>query len=244
EQGWGVRGDTHTAHAMLERLGAPTWFRIGDADLATHAHRTRLIRGGATLTEAIGAMSAALGIQASLLPATDDRWRTLLDTDEGPMEFQEYFVQRRQEPEVRAIRHDGDARPTPAALAAIREADLVVIGPSNPIVSIGPILALPEMREAVTEAAATVAVSPIVAGRALKGPADRMLASLGHESSALGVARIYAGVVNRFVIDEADASFAATIEAETGMAVRVLPTVMRSEEDRRALASALVVGLA
>ncbi len=245
DQGWGVRGDTHTAQAMFERLGAATWFRIGDADLATHAHRTRLMREeGASLTDAIATMAAALGIESRLLPATDDRWRTLLDTDEGPMEFQEYFVHRRQEPEVRAVRFDGDARPTTAALEAIAGADLVVIGPSNPIVSIGPILALPGMRDAVMEAAATVAVSPIIAGRALKGPADRMLASLGHESAAAGVARIYDGLVHRFVIDEADASLAPTIQAETGMTVRVLATVMRSDEDRRALATALLEGAA
>jgi LPPG:FO 2-phospho-L-lactate transferase len=245
DQGWGVRGDTHTAHAMFERLGAGTWFRIGDADLAAHAHRTRLMREeGASLTDAIAAMAAALGIESRILPATDDRWRTLLDTDEGTMEFQEYFVHRRQEPEVRAVRFDGDPRPTNAALEAIADADLVVMGPSNPIVSIGPILALPGMREAVAEAAATVAVSPIVAGRALKGPADRMLTSLGHDSSAVGVARIYNGLVHRFVVDEADAHLAPTIEAEMDMAVRVLPTVMRSDEDRRALAAALVEGAA
>ena len=240
EQGWGVRGDTHTAHAMLERLGAPTWFRIGDADLATHAHRTRLVREeGASLTDATAALATALGIGVRILPATDDRWRSVLDTDEGPMEFQEYFVHRRQEPEVRAVRFDGDARPTRAVLGAIGEAELVVIGPSNPIVSIGPILALPGVREAVA-AASTVAVSPIVAGRALKGPADRMLASLGHESTALGVARLYDGVADRFVVDEADASLAARIGSETGMEVEVLPTVMRGDDDRRDLAAALI----
>lgn len=246
ERGWGIRGDTDTAHAMFERLGEPTWFRIGDADLATHAHRTRLMREeNASLTDAVVAMTASLGIGARILPATDERWRTLLDTDEGPMEFQEYFVRRRQEPEVRAVRYAGDARPTAATLSAIREADLVVIGPSNPIVSIGPILALPGVREAITVAdAPTVAVSPIVAGRALKGPADRMLASLGHEVNALGVARLYAGLADRFVIDEADAPLAPQIEAETGLAVGVLPTVMRSNADRRRLAEALLVSRA
>ena len=240
EQGWGVRGDTHTAHGMLERLGAPTWFRIGDADLATHAHRTRLMREeGASLTDAVAGLATALGIGARVLPATDDRWRTLLDTDEGPMEFQEYFVHRRQEPEVRGVRFDGDARPTAAALGAIAAADAVVIGPSNPIVSIGPILALAGVRDAVA-AVSVVAVSPIVAGRALKGPADRMLTSLGHESSALGVARYYDGVVDRFVVDEADASLAPQIAAETGMSVDVRPTVMRTDDDRRALAASLV----
>jgi LPPG:FO 2-phospho-L-lactate transferase len=243
EQGWGVSGDTHTAHAMFERLGAPTWFRIGDADLATHAQRTHLLTAeGAGLTDATAAMATSLGIRPRILPATDDRWRTLLDTDQGPMEFQEYFVRRRQAPEVQAVRYDGDARATAAVLEAIGSADLVVIGPSNPIVSIGPILALPGIIEVVTTAARSVAISPIVAGQALKGPADRMLASLGHESSALGVARIYDGIVDRFVVDEADASLGPEIEAETGLRVRVLPTVMRSDDDRRALAASLVEG--
>jgi len=242
DQGWGVRGDTHTAHSMFERLGAPAWFRIGDADLAMHATRARLMRDeGASLTDAVATLAAALGIGTRILPTTDDRWRTVLDTDEGTMEFQEYFVRRRQEPEVRGVRFDGDAQPTPSVLEAIAAADIVVIGPSNPIVSIGPILALPGIREALAAASAQkVAVSPIVAGRALKGPADRMLASLGHMASALGVARIYAGIVVRFVIDDADASLAGPIEAETGMSVSVLPTVMRTDDDRRALAAAII----
>jgi len=243
EQGWGVRGDTHTAHAMFDRLGEPTWFRIGDADLATHSHRTRLLQEGLRLTDAVAAASSRLGIGTRLLPATDEHWRTLLDTDEGPMEFQEYFVRRRQEPEVRAIRFEGDARPTSDVLEAIADADLVIIGPSNPFVSIGPILALPDVAEAVrARAASVVAVSPIVAGRPLKGPADRMLVGLGHESSALGVARIYAGTAGTFVIDEADASLAADIESATGMAVTALRTIMRSDDDRRALAASLVAG--
>jgi LPPG:FO 2-phospho-L-lactate transferase len=243
DQGWGVRGDTYTAHTMFERLGEPTWFRIGDADLATHAFRARLMREeGASLTDAVAAMATALGIGARILPATDDRWRTLLDTDEGPMEFQEYFVHRRQQPEVRAVRFDGAARPTNAALEAIGTADLIVIGPSNPIVSIGPILALPGIREALLGAAApTVAVSPIIAGRALKGPADRMLASLGHDPTALGVARIYDGLIGGFVLDETDEALVQRVESETGLAVTALPTVMRTDEDRRALAAALVV---
>jgi LPPG:FO 2-phospho-L-lactate transferase len=242
DRGWGVRGDTHTAHEMFERLGEPIWFRIGDADLATHAHRTRLLREeGASLTDAVAATAAALGIAARILPATDERWRTLLDTDAGPLEFQEYFVQGRQEPEVLGVRFAGDARPTSAVLEAIATADLVIIGPSNPIVSIGPILALPGVREAMRAARApVVAVSPIIGGRALKGPADRMLGSLGHESSALGVARLYAGLVDRLVIDEADAELAPAIEAETRVAVGVLPTIMRTDADRGTLAVAIL----
>jgi len=241
ERGWGIRGDTHTAHAMFERLGEPTWFTVGDADLATHVHRTRLLREGVSLTDATAAMAVALGTIARVLPATDDRLRTRLETDAGTLDFQDYFVRLRQEPTVTATAFEGieEARPTAATLAAIRGADLVVIGPSNPIVSIGPILALQEVREAVAGSSRKLAVSPIVAGRALKGPADRMLASLGHEPTTLGVARLYAGVVDRFVIDEQDAELRPAIE-DLGMAVDVLPTVMRSDADRAALAAALL----
>lgn len=242
DRGWGIRDDTLSAHAMFERLGEPTWFTVGDADLATHVHRTRLLREGASLTDAVAAIASSLGIAARILPATDDRLRTRVVTDAGELDFQEYFVRLRQEPTVTAIRLNGlaEARPTAAVLAAIADADLIVIGPSNPLVSIGPILELPGMREALGAAAApTVAVSPIVAGRALKGPADRMLLSMGHEASALGVARLYAGLVDRFVVDTADAGLGPEIEA-LGVAVEVLPTVMRSDDDRRALASALL----
>jgi LPPG:FO 2-phospho-L-lactate transferase len=242
ERGWGVAGDTASALEMLGRYGEPTWFRIGDADLATHVHRTRLLREGTSLTDATAAMAAALGVSSRLLPATDDRLRTLLETDAGELDFQDYFVRHRQEPEVRGVRFDGiDAtRPTAAALNAIATAELVVIAPSNPIVSIGPILDLPGMREALAAAPApVVAVSPIIAGRALKGPADRMLADLGHEVSALGVARLYAGLVDRFVLDSVDAGLAPAIAA-LGMAATVLPTVMRSDDDRAALARSLM----
>jgi LPPG:FO 2-phospho-L-lactate transferase len=241
DRGWGVRDDTHTAHEMFERLGEPTWFRIGDADLAMHAHRTRLLREeGASLTDAVAATTTALGIGSRILPATDDRWRTLLDTDAGPLEFQDYFVQHRQQPEVSGVRFAGDARPTDAVLQAIATAGLVVIGPSNPIVSIGPILALPGVSDALRAARTrTVAVSPIVAGRALKGPADRMLASLGHESSALGVARIYAGLAAHFVLDETDAGLSPDVAA-LGMTATAMPTVMRSDADRATLAGAIL----
>ena len=243
DSGWGVAGDTRTALAMLERLGADrTWFQIGDADLATHVRRTELLRAGASLTDATAAMAAALGIGARVLPASDDRLRTMIETDGGELDFQDYFVARRQEPAVTGVRLDGaaTARASSAALAAIRDAELVVIGPSNPVVSIGPILALAELREAVAGAGA-VAVSPIIAGRALKGPADRMLASLGEDVSALGVARRYAGMAASFVLDTADVELAPEIAA-LGMKPRVLPTVMRTDADRAALAQALLDG--
>lgn len=242
EQGWGVAGDTGTALALLERYGEEAWFRIGDADLATHVRRAHLLRGGSSLTDATAAMASALGVASHLIPATDQRLRTLIGTDAGELDFQSYFVERGQRDEVRAVRFDGagEARPSPAALVALATAELVVIGPSNPIVSIGPILAVPGMREALLAASAPrIGVSGIVAGKALRGPADKMLTSLGHESSALGVARLYAGLIERFVIDEADTALAPAIEA-LGMAVSVLPTVMRDDADRAGLARALV----
>ncbi len=243
ETGWGVAGDTRTALGMLRRLGAErTWFQIGDADLATHVRRTQLLRDGASLTDATAAMAAALGIRARILPATDDRLRTMIETDAGELDFQDYFVARRQEPAVTGVRLDGEgsARATDAAIEAVRTADLVVIGPSNPVVSIGPILALAELRDAVA-AAGAVAVSPIIAGRALKGPADRMLASLGEEVTAVGVARRYAGIVSSVVLDTADASLGPEIGG-LGMTPRVLPTIMRTDADRAALAAALLEG--
>ncbi len=244
ERGWGVRGDTHTAHAMFERYGEETWFTVGDADLATHAHRTRLLRKGASLTDATAQMAAALGIGARILPASDERWRTRIQTDAGELDFQEYFVRRRTEPEVTGVSYDGPGTPAAGAIEAVASADLVVIGPSNPLISILPILGLAGMIEAVA-ARPVVAVSPIVGGRALKGPADRILQSLGHGSSAASVARIYHAMdgrlLDRFVIDEADAALAPKIE-QLGLEVAVLPTVMRRDDDRAALASALLEG--
>jgi LPPG:FO 2-phospho-L-lactate transferase len=243
EQGWGVAGDTYSALAMFERYGEEAWFRIGDADLASHVHRDRLLREGSSLTDATAAMAAVLGVASHLVPATDDRVRTRIQTDDGEeIDFQEYFVHRGQQETVRAARFDGveATSPSPAAIAALATAELVVIGPSNPIVSIGPILAVPGLREALLASPAQrVGVSGIVGGKALRGPADRMLTSLGHEASALGVARLYAGLVERFVVDEVDAGLAPAIEG-LGMKVSVLPTVMVSDDDRARLAGALL----
>jgi LPPG:FO 2-phospho-L-lactate transferase len=245
DTGWGVAGDTWTALDMLRRYGEPTWFRVGDADLATHVRRTRLLREGRSLTEATAEMAGALGVASHILPASDDRLRTVLQTDAGDLEFQDYFVRERQEPTVRGVRLDGldAARPSEAALIAIDTAERVVIGPSNPIVSIGPILALPGLSEAIRAAGDSgtprIAVSPIVAGQALRGPADRMLSSLGHEPTAAGVARLYSGLVDTFVLDEADAHLASEIEA-LAMRALVLPTVMRTDADRATLARALL----
>jgi LPPG:FO 2-phospho-L-lactate transferase len=189
-------------------------------------------------------MAEALGIPGRVLPASDDRLRTMVRTDDGELDFQEYFVGRRQEPEVRGVRFAGidTAQPTIDVLDAIRGAELLVIAPSNPIVSVGPILALPGVRAAVEGLrgrAPRIGVSPIVAGRALKGPADRMLRSLGHESSAAGVAGLYAGLLDAFVIDEADAALTPAVLA-LGMEPHVLPTIMASDEDRAMLAAAIL----
>lgn len=239
ERGWGIIGDTETAQGMFERLGAETWFALGDADLAMCIERTRRLRDGDRLTEVTRELATALGVGVRVLPATDDPYRTRLLTDDGPLAFQEYFVLRRQEPEVRGVEFDGatSARPSPDVLEAIAAADLLVIGPSNPLVSIGPILALTGVRAAIAAAPApVVAVSPIVGGRALKGPADRMLVSTGHDATATGVARLYADIADRFVIDDVDAALAPEIDA-LGMTVAVLPTVMGGDDERAALAA-------
>ena len=242
-QGWGVAGDTFTALAMLERLGEETWFRIGDADLALHVRRNRLLADGLSLTDAVADIAAALKVRSRLLPATDDPVRTRVRTDGGEIEFQAYFVERRQADDVVGLRFEGieESRPTAAVAQALTEAELIVIGPSNPLVSIGPILAIPGMRELIAAAPGRrVGVSGIVAGQALRGPADRMLATLGHEVSARGVARLYAGLLDVFVIDESDAALAEPIRTELGMEVAVLPTVMRSDADRARLARDLL----
>jgi LPPG:FO 2-phospho-L-lactate transferase len=241
-RGWGVAGDTDRALTMLERYGEDTWFWIGDADIGTLVRRTAQLRLGASLTQVTGDMASALGIDSRILPATDDRFRTRVLTDDGDLEFQRYFVERGQQDEVRGVSFEGgdDARPTEAVLAALRDAELLVIGPSNPIVSIGPILAIPGIREALAAAPGMrLAVSPIVAGRALKGPTDRMLASLGHTVSAVGVARLYEGLVDRFVLDDADAGLASDVEA-LGMTALVAPTVMQTDADRADLARFLL----
>jgi LPPG:FO 2-phospho-L-lactate transferase len=241
ERGWGVANDTYSAHAIFARYGEPVWFTLGDADLATHVTRTRLLSEGRSLTDATATMAASLGIGSRILPATDERCRTIVLTDDGPLEFQEYFVRHRQDPDVRGVRLDGieDARPTPAVLAAIGDADLLVIGPSNPIVSIGPILALEGVREAILAVPRRVGLSPIIGGRALKGPAARMLASLGHEPSAVGVARIYADLLTHWVIDATDAELGPRVR-ESGVEPVVLDTIMAANEDRARLAGELL----
>ena len=239
ETGWGIVNESFETLNMLESYGEETWFKLGDRDLATHILRTSRMISGETLTEVSAGLSIALGVESAVLPMSDDPVLTILETPEGRLEFQEYFVRRGQRDEVLGIELRGieEAGPTESVLAAISGADVIVFCPSNPVVSVGPILALPGMTEALaTSSAPKVAVSPIVGGRALKGPADRMLASLGHEVSATGVARMYAGLVDGMVVDRADQSERAGIEI-LGMRVLVTESVMHDAEDRARLAS-------
>jgi LPPG:FO 2-phospho-L-lactate transferase len=239
-QGWGRRDDTFHAQEELARFGEDAWFRLGDRDLAAHIHRTRLLRSGTSLTDVVDGMRAALGIRARILPATDARQRTMVRTDDGWIAFQEYFVKRRTADLVRELRFEPEAGPSVHARAAIAEAGTIVIAPSNPFVSIGPIVALSGMRDALRAARAkVVAVSPIVGGAAIKGPAAAMLGALGHEVSALGVARIYADIAGAFVLDEQDRELVPAIE---GLGIRAIATatIMHDAATRAALARAAV----
>jgi LPPG:FO 2-phospho-L-lactate transferase len=242
ERGWGLAGESWTVMDALTEYGEESWFRLGDRDFATHIARTARIREGRALTAVVRSLQLALGIATPILPMADEPVRTQVRTDEGWLDFQEYFVHRRQAPEVREVRFDGDLTPTAAVTDALATADVIVIGPSNPIVSIGPILAGP-LRGLVAERAAVgvpvMAVSPIVGGVALKGPADRMLVSLGHESSARGVARIYADLATAFVLDTADAVLEPDIAA-LGYRTLATDTVMADHAGRARLARAVL----
>ena len=237
-QGWGLRGDTFHNLAALRQLGAETWFQLGDRDLATHIFRTERLRAGAKLSDVTREISAALGVKPTIVPMSDDPVRTLVQTGAGLLEFQDYFVRRHTRDAVREVCFHGAERAKPAAgvLNAITHADAVVICPSNPIISIGPILAVPGVRRALERRQGpTVAISPIVGGRALKGPAARMMRGLKMSASALGVARFYRGLANVFVLDKEDATQAAKVES-LGMQVIVTDTIMSGLAKKKALA--------
>ena len=246
ERGWGQAGESWVVMDALAELGEEAWFRLGDRDFATHIARTARIHEGRALTEVVGTLHAALGIRTRILPMADGPVRTQVRTDDGWLDFQEYFVHLRQVPEVREVRFAGDLEPTPQVVEAIEAADVVVIGPSNPIVSIGPILAGPIRALVVARARAgipVVAVSPIVGGVALKGPADRMLVSLGHESSARGVARIYRDLATTFVLDTVDAALEPDIAA-LGLRTHVTDTIMADAPGRARLARSVLEAVA
>ncbi len=239
ETGWGLRDETWQAMDALARYGGVTWFSLGDRDLATHLYRTQRLDDGLTLTEVTAEITKAWGLDLRLLPMSDDPVRTMITVvDEGEIGFQDYFVRRRHDVEATAIRFGGaeSAAPSADALAALAGAERVVIAPSNPLVSIAPVLAVPGLREAVeARRDDCVAVSPIIAGTTVKGPADRLLRELGHDQSVVGVARLYAPLASRLVVDEADADLADAVAAE-GIEPVVTPTMMYGPPEAAALA--------
>jgi LPPG:FO 2-phospho-L-lactate transferase len=245
ERGWGLAGETWAAAAMLERLGEPAWFRLGDTDLAVHVHRTRRLRAGDRLTVVNRDIQRALGVTTPILPMADEPVRTRVRTPDGWLAFQEYFVRLHQAPDVLEVAFAGieAARPTPEVAAALEAAEAIVLCPSNPFVSIGPVLAVPGMRGLLDAARArgvrVAAVSPLVGGRALRGPADRMAASLGGEASATGIARLYAGLIDALLVDDVDAAQAPAITS-LGIEPVVGPTVMGDDASRASLAAAAV----
>lgn len=238
EQGWGLAGETFATMEALERYGADTWFRLGDRDLATHLHRTRRLHQGATLSEVTAEITRAWGVDVSLVPMSDDRVRTRVVTPDGVLAMQEWFVRDRARPPVVRVEFDGApaAAPAPGVLDAIRDAETVIICPSNPVISIGPILAVPGVRDALrARRDRVVGVSPIVAGRPLKGPADRLMGPLGIEVSCVGVAKAYVDVCATLVIDAGDEALSARV-AEAGVRPVVTDTVMRDARVAAALA--------
>lgn len=248
ERGWGLAGETWAAMEALERYGGATWFRLGDRDLATHLYRTQRLAEQATLSEVTAEVRAAWQVGVRVLPMSDERVETRVLVP-GPLAgtledigFQEYFVARRHDVAVQGVDFLGaeESRPAPGVLAAISDADRVVVCPSNPVVSIGPVLAVPGIASAVrARRDDVVAVSPIVAGAALRGPAARLMAELGHEPSVVGVARLYADVAACLVVDEADRDLAGAVEAE-GLRCVVAPGVMRGRAEAAALARAVL----
>ena len=228
QRGWGVRGDTYQALAVAEQAGRETWFTLGDQDVGLHILRTRMLQRGEPLSTVTQKLADDLGLRVRLLPATDDRLRTKIQTRHEELDFQDWFVRRRHADRVDGVRFDGaeTTRPAPGVLDAIAEADVVVIAPSNPFVSIQPILAVPGIEAALGEKR-VAAVSPLVGGKALRGPLAEMMASLGHEPGAAGVRALYGDLVSVFVVDREDAALADEIPGAV-----VCDTVMVSPERR------------
>lgn len=247
DQGWGIAGDTDECMRWLGRLGAPTWFKLGDRDLALHIYRTARLRAGATLSHVADEIRRALGVGVNIIPMSDEPAPTHVITDQGELHFEEYFVRERCQPTVHAVRLHaaGPVRPAPELLPFLSRAEAIIIAPSNPVVSIGPILAIAELRTAIASShAPVVAISPIVGGAAIKGPAVPLMRSVGLEPTALGVAEAYIDVIDGIVIDNVDAHLAPAIEAR-GIKTLVTDTIMRGMPEKMALARATLelVGL-
>ena len=242
ERGWGVDGDTFECVEAMGRMGAPAWFRVGDRDLATHLTRTRLLAAGRTLTQATAEIAAPMGVQSRILPMSDARVETRIGTPKGELSFQEYFVRERYRPEVSSVRFVGaeQASPAPGVLEAIAHASAVVIAPSNPITSIGPILAVPGIREALRATEASVAaISPIVSGAAVSGPAGALMTAQGLPVSIAGVAQAYDDFLDLLIVDDRDAG-AAEVLRQTGLRVYCAKTIMKTVEDKAALAATVL----
>lgn len=246
ERGWGLANESFHALDALRKFSEDTWFQLGDRDLATHIFRSSMLRSGFPLSEAIARVTRALGAASVILPMSDNPVRTWLDTDIGQLDFQTYFVKNRAEPDVRGVEFVGakEAAPAPGVLEAIMRADAVIIAPSNPIISVGPILAVPGIRDALRETLApVVAISPIVGGQAVKGPAAAMMTSLGHGASATAVANLYRDFLNVFVLDEVDVDSKAAVEKLEMRAV-VCPTMMTGMAEKKALARVVMGAVA
>ena len=244
ETGWGIEGETFHALGMLSRYGADTWFNLGDRDLATHIRRTQLLQGGWTLSEVMDELCQRLGVKHSIVPMSDGPVRTFLGTDLGELPMQDYFVRRRSEPAVNYVQYLGAAESAPSRrfATALDQADMIVLCPSNPLLSTGPILALPGVREklaAMNEGTAAarmrVAVSPLIGGQAVRGPAAKIMAELRLEPTCLGVARLYRDICDVILIDEQDKDEIPAIN-ELGIRAMAAPIYMESEEDKITLA--------
>jgi LPPG:FO 2-phospho-L-lactate transferase len=242
ERGWGIKGDTFHCLEMLEKLGFETWFALGDKDFATHIFRTDLLRKGFTLSQVTDEICHSLGLKVRLLPMTNDRFETRIRIEEGSVHFEEYFVKRASKEEVLGVEFAGaaNAKPSPKVIDSIMAAETVVICPSNPIVSIGTILSVDGIRDALRKTnARVVGVSPIVAGAAIKGSADKLLRGLGFEVSAFSVAKLYADFIDTFVIDNIDVAEKSLIE-KLGVRVKITNTIMKNLDDKVWLAKVVL----
>tara|TARA_Y100000588_G_scaffold340346_1_gene383652 strand:+ start:1948 stop:2895 length:948 start_codon:yes stop_codon:yes gene_type:complete len=238
KQGWGIKGDTNEALKILDIYGGASWFKLGDKDIATHIRRTQRLNEGKNLTEVTSELSSALGIKTTILPMTNNEVATRIITPEGELEFQDYFVARKTLPKVIGVNFHGieNASATKEVLSAIEEASHIIFCPSNPIVSIGPILEVSEIREKLLNPHCTrVAVSPIIGGKALRGPAAEMLKSLNYEMSAVGVAKFLREFIDGFVMDTVDKQLKNQIE-KIGLKIKTLPTIMSNLQTKRNLA--------
>ena len=242
ETGWGLAGDTFNSLSMLRQLSLEAWFNLGDRDLAIHIRRTQLLKQGLTLSQATASISGALGVGHDIVPMSDDPVKTVVTTSEGDLPMQQYFVQRRAEPVATSVKYAGasSAKPSPGFVEALDQGGMLVLCPSNPVLSLGPILAMPGVRQALEGfRGPRVAVSPIVAGAAVRGPAAKIMTELGKDASVVGVAREYAGICDYFWIDREDSSRASEV-AELGIKPVVDSIIMHTEEDKVGLAQRIL----